>query len=1322
MSFQKKGNVMGRKAAWTVLLAIVILLAFQAMAAAKPLGTFLNLTDPNGRDDTMPDMKVGRNDSAHIVYQAYDGTDNDIFYKTNTSGGWVTTRLTNDSLNDINPKLELDGNDCAYVTWSHWDGSDYEIEYATNVNGSWATGAVTNNAVDDARPSIAMSDSPTLYSVTVANINTAWAAGAEGTIIKTTDGGTTWGQQNSTTKSLLRGIGVAMASPGVVWAVGAGGTILKTVNGGTTWASQASGTTKDLYGVTVVDANVAWAVGGSGTVLYTTNGGSTWTLQTSAVSLDLYAVSAVDANIAWAVGAMDETGYEGCVIHTIDAGVTWIPQNSNEGVALTGVAAVDVNTAWAVGAKGNILKTVDAGAIWDPQDSGAEVDLQHISAVSATQAYAVGESGLIFYTTDGTAWKIKNTDLNTKLYGVAAVGINDAWAVGWKTMILHTSNGSYSWTIQYFSIAGYVWIAYESYDADTRRPIILVSFNRDGSWKQVYKEEMAVAIKHPTLAISSDGTLGHLSFIIQDSSYWRLVYEMFDARAGVLYGGLEISSTAQMETYPSIALKNDSPLIVYQAWSDAASSYDLFVVDPSSSGNTVQITSSASDEFDPVLNRNPRTETLSIGFQVYDSSKDYYPALARYDSIEDEWAIDTYNDVKSKVASRTVGIVANDNYNVHFCYAGQDPDLDIYYGYLTPSPWGYRLSSAQGYPQTTVYPYSPRVPGDEGDHIFIYGSDFGGGGTVYMRRLENGTEVWSPATIIDWKPQVIEIITPEYNYVNLKPVKGNIKIHANGQDFITSMVYTPLYPTVTKVTPGAGWPYDLITIEGSNFGETQGDSIVFWGNGYAVSGSTGYYPKWKDNLIDSKIPAVASQGGLNVYVSGAGTEGGSHKIMSTPTSAFDLTLTDVDWYFAEGYTGPGFQEYLCVLNPNNVDVKIKVNFILEKTVEKPDEGNFAKEYSIPAHQRFTLSVNGEAPNSNVSLRIASSGRVICERPIYFNYRDVWTGGHNVVGANQPSNEWYFAEGTTRAGFDEWLCIMNPDTEKDAKVKAYYMNATGEVTEKEYVVPKASRFTVDVNDEVGADQDISIKVVSTGAAVVAERPMYFNYAGVWTGGHDTMGAQKLESHWYFAEGTTRGNFDEWLCIGNPGSEATTATVTYYITGVKVPVVQACEVAAHSRYTIKVNDAIGPELDVSVSVVTDKPTVVERPMYFNYGGSWTGGHDVIGSNFITEGWYLAEGTNRAGFEEWLCLLNPNEADCSVGVRYILGTGETVDKTYTIGANQRYTVFVNGEVPPDSDISIIVTSSLPILVERPMYFDFQGWTGGHDVVGYSPLYIQP
>ena len=59
------------------------------------------------------------------------------------------------------------------------------------------------------------------------------------------------------------------------------GTILRTTNGGTNWTSQSSGTTNHLYGVSFTDANTGTAVGGGGTILRTTNGGTNWTSQSS---------------------------------------------------------------------------------------------------------------------------------------------------------------------------------------------------------------------------------------------------------------------------------------------------------------------------------------------------------------------------------------------------------------------------------------------------------------------------------------------------------------------------------------------------------------------------------------------------------------------------------------------------------------------------------------------------------------------------------------------------------------------------------------------------------------------------------------------------------------------------------------------------------------------------------------------------------------------------------------------------------------------------------------------------------------------------------
>ena len=125
-----------------------------------------------------------------------------------------------------------------------------------------------------------------------------------------------------------------------------------------------------------------------------------------------------------------------------------------------------------------------------------------------------------------------------------------------------------------------------------------------------------------------------------------------------------------------------------------------------------------------------------------------------------------------------------------------------------------------------------------------------------------------------------------------------------------------------------------------------------------------------------------------------------------------------------------------------------------------------------------------------------------------------------------------------------------------------------------------------------------------------------------------------------------------------------------------------------------------------------------MYFSYHASaWTGGHDVLGTNAADTTWFFAEGTTRNNFEEWLCLQNPGDSDAHTTITYYTTSGRVITNKWTVKANTRLTVSANTDVGPNQDISAKVTSDKPIIVERPMYFVFNGWTGGHDVVGFTP-----
>jgi hypothetical protein len=113
----------------------------------------------------------------------------------------------------------------------------------------------------------------------------------------------------------------------------------------------------------------------------------------------------------------------------------------------------------------------------------------------------------------------------------------------------------------------------------------------------------------------------------------------------------------------------------------------------------------------------------------------------------------------------------------------------------------------------------------------------------------------------------------------------------------------------------------------------------------------------------------------------------------------------------------------------------------------------------------------------------------------------------------------------------------------------------------------------------------------------------------------VGTTSPATTYYFAEGTTRENFDTYFCIQNPGSAPADVTLTY-ITGSGTTKTESISVAPKSRGTVIPRKTLGtgnyPAYDFStvVTCTNAQQIIVERPEYFNYNGLWTGGHDVIG----------------------------------------------------------------------------------------------------------------
>ncbi len=465
---------------------------------------------------------------------------------------------------------------------------------------------------------------------------------------------------------------------------------------------------------------------------------------------------------------------------------------------------------------------------------------------------------------------------------------------------------------------------------------------------------------------------------------------------------------------------------------------------------------------------------------------------------------------------------------------------------------------------------------------------------------------------------------------------------------------------------------------------------------------------------------------LSVLSSGAG-DSGCHVHASAYAYAYTASRictgghcvaaaagTAPEWYFAEGYTGEGFQQWLCLQNPGEDASSVTIEYFSQELGTLP-----ARALEVPAGSRLTVFVNADAGDGlqlAARVRVTGGPDITAERPMYFSFRDRCTGGHAAAGANAPATDWYFAEGYTGPGFEEWVTVYNPGDVQAALTFRFQTEERGELLADGLAVAARSRATFNVNQLAGPDLQLSLALHST-VPIVAERPMYFSYRGTggwrWSGGHCGTGMTAMSDSYCFAEGTTRDGFEEWLTLQNPGTSAITVNAVYcFPGGSRAPLEKTYTVRAGGRLTVCVPEELGRGLDVSVALDSASPFAVERPIYFRYtgfGAWWSGGHCVSGIPALLDRACFAEGYTGPGFQQWLCLFNPGEATSKLNVTYqVQGEGPRTPLAVELAPRTRLTLRVNDHAGPGLQLSTLleVVEGPPVAAERPMYFNYGGF----------------
>lgn len=281
-----------------------------------------------------------------------------------------------------------------------------------------------------------------LHAVFFLDQNRGWIVGSKGTLLATSDGGTTWQQKGAGTTDVLRDIYFADEQNG--WLVCERNIydlkekfeprayLMQTTDGGEHWKRiDIKGIDIDIVLLRAIftRGGRGWAFGEAGSIFTTRDSGANWDRLTSPTRHLLLGGIFVDNDRGWLVGA------GATIIQTADGGDTWnvskLPQAIQDAVRFSAASFVDNRLGWAVGSGGAIYRTVNGGRTWQMQSSGVATDLYDVKFLDSMEGWAVGAEGTVIYTNDGGLhWTTQRSGTPHPLERIFFAGRTRGWAVG----------------------------------------------------------------------------------------------------------------------------------------------------------------------------------------------------------------------------------------------------------------------------------------------------------------------------------------------------------------------------------------------------------------------------------------------------------------------------------------------------------------------------------------------------------------------------------------------------------------------------------------------------------------------------------------------------------------------------------------------------------------------------------------------------------------------------------------------------------------------------------------------------------------------------
>jgi len=241
-----------------------------------------------------------------------------------------------------------------------------------------------------------------------------------------------------------------------VWICGADGVILKTTNGGDEWVSAnppvgGVPVTEQLAVLEIFNSQRVWVGSTSGKIYFTTNAGASWTRQFDSASVAgaIATIKRTFLNRAIAIADAPSPSSLLAVLASTNAGSTWTNINTNliGGIVPRGGADFqDANRSWVWSSTFGLRHSTDGGVTWTARTIPGLNDASDITFVNATEGY-ITTSTFIWRTIDGGAsWAATVAPTSAAMNAAGfAIGSPYRFAAGTQGTILVSTDTGMTW-------------------------------------------------------------------------------------------------------------------------------------------------------------------------------------------------------------------------------------------------------------------------------------------------------------------------------------------------------------------------------------------------------------------------------------------------------------------------------------------------------------------------------------------------------------------------------------------------------------------------------------------------------------------------------------------------------------------------------------------------------------------------------------------------------------------------------------------------------------------------------------------------------------